>query len=346
MKETMAKADLKWDELPFDYIRTDCHIEYNFRDGKWDAGTVVEDDKISISLASTCLHYGQECFEGMKVYETRDGRALAFRPQENARRMALTAKKIMMVAPPEKVFVEGVDRAVKLNRRFIPPYGSGASLYIRPLLIGVTGTVGIKPSREYMFVVFVTPVGPYFRTGLKPVKLWVETAVDRAAPNGVGDAKTGGNYAAGMRATWAAREKGYPEVLFLDARTKRFIDESGSSNFFAITRDGTYVTPKSPSILDSVTNKSLMQIASDMGMKVERRPIELGELPNFVEAGLVGTATIITPVHAIQNGNKLIQYGSPTDVGNVSIKLRDALLAVQNGDGPDPHGWTHEIELD
>jgi len=346
MKDTMAKADLKWGELPFDYIRTDCHLEYYYRDGKWDAGTVVEDDKISISLASTSLHYGQECFEGMKVYETRDGRALAFRPEENARRMAHTATKIMMAAPPEDLFVEAVDRAVKLNRRFIPPYGSGASLYIRPLLIGVTGTVGIKPSREYMFVVFVTPVGPYFRSGMKPVKLLVEEHVDRAAPDGVGDAKTGGNYAAGMRATWAARDKGFSEVLFLDARSKKYIDESGSSNFFAITRDGTYVTPKSPSILNSITNKSLIELAQDNGIKVERRPIEVSELPNFVEAGLIGTATIIAPVCAIQHGNKLIQYGSPNEVGPVSSKLRNALLALQTGDAPDPHGWTHEIDLD
>jgi branched-chain amino acid aminotransferase len=346
MKETMTKADLKWGELPFDYIRTDCHLEYYYRDGKWDAGTIVEDDRISISIASTCLHYGQECFEGMKVYETKDGRALAFRPEENARRMARTAQKIMMVAPPEDVFVEAVDRAVRLNRRFIPPYGSGASLYMRPLLIGVTGTVGIKPSREFAFVVFVTPVGPYFRTGLKPVKLWVEQEIDRAAPGGVGDAKTGGNYAAGIRATYAARDKGFSEALFLDARHKKFLDESGSSNFFAITKDGKYVTPASPSILPSITNKSLMELARDMGITVEQRPVDVAELPTFAETGLIGTATIITPVYAIQHGNKMIQYGSPNEVGPVSLKLRNALLALQTGDAPDPHGWTHEIDLD
>ena len=346
MKETMSKADLKWGELPFDYVRTDCHLEYYYRDGKWDAGTVVEDDKISISIASTCLHYGQECFEGMKVYETKDGRALAFRPEENARRMARTARKIMMAAPPEDLFVEACERAVKLNRRFIPPYGSGASLYLRPLLIGVTGTVGIKPSRDFLFVVFVTPVGPYFRTGLKPVKIWVEEEVDRAAPGGVGDAKTGGNYAAGIRATYAARDKGYSEVVFLDAREKKYIDESSSSNFFAITRDGKYVTPKSPSILPSITNRSLMELAPDLKIGVEHRPINVAELPDFAEAGLVGTATIITPVYAIQHRNRLIQYQQPGEVGPVSMKLRDALLALQTGDAPDPYGWTREIDLD
>lgn len=346
MKDTMQKADLKWGELPFDYLRTDCHLEYSYRDGKWGQGNVVEDDKISISIAATSLHYGQQCFEGMKVYETRDGRALAFRPEENARRMIHTAKKLVMQAPPEEVFLEAVDRTVKLNRRFIPPYGSGASLYVRPLLIGVTGTVGIKPSREFLFVVLVTPVGPYFRTGLKPVKLWVEEHIDRAAPDGVGDAKTGGNYAAGLRATTAARDKGYAEVLFLDACDKKHIDESSSSNFFAISKDGHYVTPKSPSILASITNASLRQIAADMKIPVEHRAVDVAELPSFVEAGLTGTATIITPVYAIQHGKKLIQYGAPTNVGPVSQKLRDALLAVQTGDAPDPHGWTHEIALD
>lgn len=346
MKETMQKADLKWGELPFDYIRTDCHVVYTYSDGKWDAGEVVEGDEIKLNIAATCLHYGSECFEGMKVYESKDGRAIAFRTRDNANRMQFTAKKLLMVAPPEEIFVEAVDRVVNLNRRFIPPYGSGASLYVRPLLIGTTGTVGIKPSREFKLIVFVTPVGPYFRSGLKPVKVLVERDVDRASPGGVGDAKTGGNYAAGLRATWGAREKGFAEALFLDAREKKYVNESGSSNFFAITKDGRYVTPKSPSILPSITNRSLMELAADLGIPVDERHVPVTELPSFAEAGLVGTATIITPVYAIQDGDKLIEYGSPTEVGPVGQKLRDALLAIQTGDAPDPHGWTHEIPLD
>jgi branched-chain amino acid aminotransferase len=342
----MSRADLKWGDLPFDYVRTDYHVVYTFRDGKWDAGEVVEGDQITLSIASTCLHYGQECFEGMKVYETRDGRAIAFRPLENAARMAYTAKKLLMTAPPPELFLEGVERAVRLNRRFVPPYGSGASLYVRPLLIGTTGTVGIKPSREYKFVVFVSPVGPYFKSGLKPVRLWVETEVDRASPGGVGDAKTGGNYAAGLRATWGARDRGYAEVLFLDSRQKKFVDESGSSNFFAITKDGKYVTPRSPSILASITNKSLIQMAQDMGITVEQRRVEATELPEFAEAGLIGTATIIAPVYEIQHGDRLIRYGDADTVGPVSAKLREALLAIQTGDAADPHGWMHEITLD
>jgi branched-chain amino acid aminotransferase len=346
MKETMQKADLKWGELPFDYVRTDCHLVYSYRDGKWDAGEVVEGDQITLSIAATCLHYGQECFEGLKVHETSDGRACAFRPDENAARMVYTARKLLMAPPPPELFVDAVERVVALNRRFIPPYGSGASLYVRPLLIGTTGTVGIKPSREYKLLVFVSPVGPYFKTGLKPVRLWVETEVDRASPGGVGDAKTGGNYSAGLRATWGARDRGYAEVLFLDAPEKKYVNESGSSNFFAITRDGKYVTPKSPSILASITNKSLMQIAKDMGMAVEQRVVPVTELSSFAEAGLCGTATIIAPVYAIQHGDKLIQYCGPDQVGPVSTKLRETLVALQHGDAPDPHGWLHEIKLD
>jgi branched-chain amino acid aminotransferase len=346
MKETIHTADLNWSELPFDYVRTDCHLEYVYRDGKWDQGTVAEDDTITISVASTCLHYGQECFEGLKVYETKDGRALAFRPEENARRMEYTAKKTLMIAPPAELFVEAVDRIAKLNRRFIPPYGSGAALYVRPLLIGITGTIGIKPSKEYMLAVIATPVGPYFKTGLKPVRLWVEEEVDRAAPLGVGDAKLGGNYAAGLRATYGARDRGFAEVLFLDSKHHKYIDESGSSNFFAITKDGRYVTPKSSSILPSITNKSLMDVARDLKIPVEQRPVELTELPNFAETGLVGTATIIPPVYAIQHGKKSITYGGPNDVGPVSTRLRDALLAIQTGDAPDTHDWAREIALD
>ena len=346
MKETMQKADLKWAELPFDYVRTDCHLVYTYRDGKWDAGEIVEGDQITLSIAATCLHYGQECFEGLKVHESKDGRAIAFRPDENAARMVHTAEKLLMAPPPPELFIEAVERVVALNRRFVPPYGTRASLYVRPLLIGTTGTVGIKPSREFKFVVFVTPVGPYFKTGLKPVRLLIERDVDRASPRGVGDAKTGGNYAAGLRATWGARDKGYAEVLFLDAPEKKYVNESGSSNFFAITKDGRYVTPKSPSILASITNKSLMQIARDMGIPVEQRVVPVTELPTFAEAGLIGTATIIAPVYAIQDGDTLIQYCGPDEVGPVSKKLREALVAVQHGDAPDPHGWLHEIKMD
>lgn len=346
MKDIMDRVELNWRDLPFDYVRTDCHLEYNFKDGKWDGGVVVEDDKLNISIAATGLHYGQECFEGLKAYETKDGRVLVFRPDENGKRMIRTAKKVLMEAPPVELFVEAVDRVVQLNKRFIPPYGSGASLYIRPLLLGVTGTVGIKPSREYMFVVFATPVGPYFKGGLKPIKLKVEEDVDRAAPGGVGDAKLGGNYAAGLRASYGARADGFSEVLYLDAKEKHYIDESGAANFFGITKDGVYVTPESPSILPSITNKSLVQLAKDEGMKVERRPVHVEELFEFVEAGLVGTAAIIAPVGSITYRDKVISYPTGEGIGPMSKRLYDRLTGIQAGDVEDTHEWTREISID
>ena len=343
----MEKVDLNWSELPFDYIKTDCHLEYRFSDGKWDAGKVVEDDQISISISSTCLHYGQECFEGTKVFETKDGRALAFRTEDNARRMQRTAEKIMMAPFPAKMFVEAVDKLVKLNRRWIPPHGSGASLYVRPLLIGVTGTIGIKPSREYIFVVFCTPVGPYFKNGLKPIRLRVEEEIDRAAPNGVGDVKAGGNYASGLRATDAAKQDGFDEVLYLDPKEKKYVDESGSSNFFCITSDGRYVTPRSSSILASITNNSLMTMARDMGITVEQRPLHIEELYDFREAGCVGTAAIITPVGSITYHGQEVRYlEDGKDIGDVTKKLYDQLTGIQSGDVEDPYGWTREIQLD
>jgi branched-chain amino acid aminotransferase len=346
MRETVERANLKWGELPFAYVRTDAHIEYNYRDGKWDAGTVVEDDRITISIAATCVHYGQECFEGMKVFEMKDGRVCAFRPYENAKRMERTARKLMMVPLPLDTFVEAVERVVKLNRRFVPPHGSGAALYIRPLLIGTSGIIGVRPSDDYMFVVFTTPVGPYFKGGLAPIKLRVELEIDRAAPNGLGDAKSGANYAAGMRAGVPARREGYAEVIYLDAKEKKWLDETGASNVFGITRAGAYVTPDSPTILPSITNMSLEQCARDLGIPVERRPVHVDELPEFVEFGACGTAAVITPVGEIQYGKKTIRYGKPGEIGPVSKKLYERLTGIQTGEIVDPHEWTHEIAVD
>lgn len=347
MERIMDRVKLNWGELPFDYIKTDCHLEYYFSDGKWDEGTVVEDDNLSLNISATCLHYGQECFEGMKAFETKDGRVLSFRPDENAKRMETTAHKILMKPFPVETFVEATDKVVRLNKRFIPPYGSGAAMYIRPLLLGVTGTVGIKPSTEYLWMVFATPVGPYFKHGLKPIKLLVEEEVDRAAPNGVGDVKVGGNYAAGLRASFGAKGKGYDEALYLDALEKKYIDESGATNFFGITKDGKYVTPSSHSILPSITNMSLRTIAKDLGITVEDRPIHVDELPDFVEIGCCGTAAIITPVKSITYRGKEITYDCGNDdIGPVSKKIYDQLTGIQAGDVEDKHGWTREIKLD
>jgi len=346
MRETVERVNLKWGELPFAYVKTDGHIEHYYRDGKWDAGTIVEDDKINLSIAATCLHYGQECFEGMKVFEMKDGRVCAFRPFENARRMNRTGQKLMMVPPPVDTFVEAVERVVRVNRRFIPPFGSGAALYIRPLLIGISGIIGVRPAEDYLFLIFTTPVGPYFKGGLKPIKLRIESVIDRAAPNGLGDAKSGANYAAGMRAGTAARRDGYAEVVYLDAKEKVWLDETGASNVFGITKDGAYVTPDSPTILPSITNMSLEQCARDLGIPVERRPVHVDELPDFVEFGACGTAAVITPVGELRHGDKSIMYGKPGEIGPVSKKLYDRLTGIQTGVIDDPHEWTHEIKLD
>jgi branched-chain amino acid aminotransferase len=346
MKDTVERANLKWGELGFAYLKTDGHVEYRYHDGKWDDGVMVEDDQLSISISATCLHYGQECFEGMKVYEAKDGRVIAFRPYENAKRMERTAKKLMMTPLPVDTFVEAVERVVKANRRFVPPYGSGAALYIRPLLIGTSGIIGVRPSDDYVFLVFATPVGPYFKGGLTPIKLRIEEEIDRAAPNGLGDAKSGANYAAGMRAGFAARRDGYAEVIYLDAIEKKWLDETGASNVFGVTKDGVYVTPNSPTILPSITNMSLEQCAKDLGIPVERRPVSVDELPEFVEFGACGTAAVITPVGEISYRDETITYGDPGQIGPVSKKLYDRLTGIQTGDLDDPHGWTHPIDVE
>jgi branched-chain amino acid aminotransferase len=342
---TMDKVNLNWGELPFGYSRTDCHIEYRFKDGQWDEGKLVEDDSLSLSISATSLHYGQQCFEGAKVFETQDGRALAFRVEKNAQRMAHSANIILMEPFPEDKFVEAVFRVVDANRRFIPPFGSGASLYIRPLLIGTSALIGVKPSTEYLFLIFVSPVGPYFKTGLKPVKLIVEEEFDRAAPGGVGDAKVGGNYAAGLRASKRARDGGYTEVLYLDAAKKEFLDESGPANFFGITPDDKYITPDSQSILKSITNMSLRTLAADLGMGVEERPVHVNEIFYLKEAGCCGTAAVITPVKSITFRDKTVTYCEGDEIGPVSKKLYDTLTGIQNGSVEDKYGWTTEIPV-
>ena len=342
----MHKADLNWSELGFGYIKTKCHLEFYFRDGKWSQTKIVEDDKISIGIASTCLHYGQECFEGLKVFETKNGDVQAFRVDENAKRMKNSAERILMQPFPEEKFIEAVMQLVSLNREYIPPYGSGASLYIRPLLIGVSEIIGVKPSKEYIFLVFCTPVGPYFKTGMKPIRLRVEEQMDRAAPNGVGDVKVGGNYAASLKAAKKAEDLGFPAVLYVDPKEKKYIDESGPANFFGITHDNKYVTPKSASILPSITNKSLMTLAEDMGMTVEQRPIHISELETFKEAGCCGTAAVITPVKSVTYRDNEIVLAEGDKVGEISKKLYDCLTAIQTGDAEDKFRWNTKIPID
>lgn len=341
----MEKANLNWSDLTFAYMKTDCHLEYYYRNGKWGEGQIVNEDTIKLNIASTCLHYGQECFEGAKAFEDRDGNVRVFRIEENARRMIRSAEKIQMAPFPEDMFIDAVYKLVKLNKRFIPPFGSGASLYLRPLLLGITDLIGVRPSTDYVFLIFCSPVGPYFKSGFKPVKLIVEEEFDRAAPNGVGDVKVGGNYAAGMRATIRAKNAGYTEVLYLDAKHKEFIDESGPANFFGITYDNKYITPASDSVLPSITNMSLMKLAADMGMKVEKRPIHVNELAYLKEAGCCGTAAVITPVKSITFRDKVITYCETDEAGETSTTLYNNLKSIQSGLLEDKYGWTREIPL-
>lgn len=335
--------DINWGSLPFGYFRTDYNVRCTYRDGRWGELEVTDSEYISIHMAATGLHYGQEAFEGLKAYRGADGKVRLFRWQENARRMRMSASGIMMAIPPEELFFEAIDKAVRMNARFIPPYGTGSSLYIRPLLFGSGAQVGVKPAREYMLVVFVTPVGPYFKEGFNPVKVQLVRDYDRAAPLGTGHIKVGGNYAASLRAAERAHAEGYASVLFLDAKEKKYIDEAGPANFFGI-REMSYITPKSCTILPSVTNKSIEVIAADLGLKVERRPVPVEELETFEEAGACGTAAIISPFKSIYDRELKKEYYYGETAGVWSTKLYNTLRAIQYGEIEDKFGWTTILE--
>ena len=339
----MEKLD--WGSLPFGYIKTDFNVRSVFKDGKWGKLEVSSSEYIDIHIAATGLHYGQEAFEGLKAYMGRDGKIRLFRWEENAKRMLASADGIKMAAVPVEMFREALFKVIQLNRKFMPPYGSGATLYVRPLLFGSGAEVGVKPAAEYTFLVFVTPVGPYFKDGIKPVNMLICRDVDRAAPLGTGIYKVGGNYAASMRAIIAARDGGYSNTIFLDAKEKKFVDECGPANFFGI-KDNTYVTPKSESILNSITNMSLIEIAKSLGMKTERRQIPVEELSTFAEAGACGTAAVISPIAKIVDPekNKIYEYCKDGKPGAESLKLYNKLVAIQCGDEPDPFGWVTIVE--
>ena len=338
-----GRADLEWTNLTFGLLKTDWNIRYTWRDGQWDGGVLTADDSVSMHMAATCLHYGQACFEGLKAFEQKNGDVAVFRVDENATRIVRSCRKIFMQAPPEDLFIEAVFRVVQANRRFVPPYGTGASLYIRPLVLGTGPQVGVKPADEYLFMVFVTPVGPYFKHGFHPVDLVVEEEYDRAAPNGLGDVKVGGNYAAGLRASIRARERGFTDVLYLDAREKKYLDESGPANFFGITPDGRYVTPRSESILQSITNKSLLTLAREIGLRTEERKVHVDELATFEEAGCCGTAAVITPVGSVTWGERRFVFCPEGKAGKHCTELYRKLVGIQLGECPDPHGWTRVV---
>ena len=342
----MDKVNLDWGKLPFGYMKTDCHLEYYFKNGKWSEAKIVENDKIELSMAASCLHYGQEAFEGMKAYEHRDGTVSLFRPEENARRLQSSARKLLMQEVPEDLFLEAVEKIVELNKRYIPPFGTGASLYIRPLLIGTSGLLGVRPAEEYLFLVFASPVGPYFKEGLKPLKFMIEEKMKRAATGGTGDVKVGGNYAASLRVSKQAREKGYTEVIYLDNEKSEYLDESGPANFFGITKDGKYVTPQSETILPSITNKCLMTLAEDLGMGMERRPVHVSEIFEFTEAGCCGTAAVISPIKSLTLRDRTQVYCETDEVGPALSKLYNLLTSIQYGEAEDKHGWNKLVDMD
>ena len=331
--------NIDWENLPFGYVKTDYNVRCYYRNGKWGEIEVSSDETINMHMAASSLHYGQEAFEGLKAYRCKDGKIRIFRPEANAERLQSTCRGIMMPELPTERFVEMCKKVIKMNEKYIPPYGTGASLYLRPLLVGTGITVGVKPADEYLFLIFVTPVGPYFKGGFKANPYVITRKYDRSAPLGTGIYKVGGNYAASLKAHVEACHGGqYACEFYLDAKEKRYVDEAGAANFFGI-KDGAYITPKSTSILPSITNKSLMQLAEDMGMKVERRPIDVEELSTFQEAGACGTAAVISPIERLDDPETGKSYVFGKEPGPYSTKLYNARRAIQLGEAEDKHGW-------
>ncbi len=331
---------IDWSNLTFGYMPTDYNVRCVCKNGVWGELEVSSSAYINMHMAATCLHYGQEAFEGMKAFRGKDGQIRVFRMRDNAERLQSSCRGIMMAELPVEKYEEAIIKVIKLNERFVPPYESGASLYIRPVLFGTTAQVGVKPAADYMFVVFVTPVGPYFKAGFKPTPYAIMRQFDRVAPLGTGTYKVGGNYAASLVAGEKAHAMGYSAVLYLDSKEKKYLDECGPANFFGI-RGNSYITPKSDSILPSITNKSLMTLAEDMGMTVERRHIEVEELATFDEAGACGTAAVISPVSRIDDidENKSYVFSKDGEAGPVCTKLYNRLRAIQYGDEEDKFGW-------
>src|SRR4030042_2577177 len=336
---------IHWKHLPFAYMKTDYNARCYFRDGKWGELEISSSEYIHMHIAATSLHYGQEAFEGLKAFRGKDGRIRVVRWRDNANRMRDTANCIKMAPVPEEIFKQAIFKAIRLNERFIPPYGQGASLYIRPLVVGTGAEVGVKPAKEYLFIVFVTPVGPYFKEGFNAVDVMICRSHDRAAPLGTGCYKVGGNYAAGLTSGDLAHQQGYSAALYLDAKEKKYIDEAGPANFFGI-RKNSYITPESRSILPSITNKSLMALAANMGMTIEKRPVPVEELRSFEEAGACGTAAVITPIRKIIDPdlNTFYEYCRDGNPGPVSTALYNNLTAIQNGDSEDPFNWVEFLD--
>ena len=338
------QVEIDWGKLGFGYMKTDFRYVSMWKDGAWDEGKLVEDNMISISEASTALHYGQQCFEGLKAYRTPNGDIQLFRPDQNAKRINQSCRRILMPEMPIEKFIDACMQVVKANEHFVPPYGTGASLYLRPYVIGVGHNLGVRPAPEFMFGVFCVPVGPYFKGGMAPVNFTIAD-MDRAAPNGTGAAKVGGNYAASLLAHKEAVSRGFADCIYLDPATHTKIEEVGAANFFGITKNNQFVTPKSPSILPSITKYSLMHLAEHfLGMSVEERDCRVDALEEFTEAGACGTAAVITPIGGIEVNGKLHVFHSETEVGPITKKLYETLVGIQFGEIEGPEGWVYKVK--
>jgi branched-chain amino acid aminotransferase len=333
---------LDWENLGFEILPNNGAIRVDYANGAWSSPEVYKNTHVEMPLGAQVLHYGQACFEGLKAFTQKDGSISIFRPDMNAKRMIDSAERICMQAPSEDIFIEACKQAVLLNKEFVPPYGSGASLYIRPFLIGTEGMFAIKPSQTYSFFVMVSPVGPYYKDGFSPVDAVVIREYDRAAPAGTGQSKVAGNYAASLKGSIEAGKQGYPIVLYLDSKKGKYIDEFGTSNFIGISPDNQYVTPKSDSVLPSITNDSLRVIATEMGLDVKREPIHIDTINRFVEVGACGTAAIITPIKSITCDDKKTDYSEKENKGYLQ-KLYNSLQAIQYGEKEDFHSWNVKI---
>lgn len=338
-------VEIDWDNLGFEYHKLPYRYVSYYKDGQWDNGQLSEDATLHISEASPALHYGQQAFEGLKAYRTKDGSIQLFRPDRNAARLQATADRLLMPQVPTEQFIDAVKQVVKANEDYVPPYGTGATLYLRPLLIGVGDIIGVKPANEYIFTVFAMPVGAYFKGGLVPTNFIVSEDYDRAAPYGTGAAKVGGNYAGSLLPGKQAKSNGYSDVIYLDPATHTKIEEVGAANFFGITADNEFVTPLSPSILPSITKYSLLELAEKrLGMTVIEGDVPIAELDRFVEAGACGTAAVISPIGGIQFKDKRHVFYSETEVGPLTRRLYDELVGIQFGDIEAPEGWIVKVD--
>lgn len=341
----MAKKDIDWGNLAFGYSKTDYRYVSNYKNGAWAEGTLTTDDRITLSECACVFQYAQTCFEGLKAYTTEDGHIVTFRPDLNAERMQTSAARLEMPVFPKDRFIDAITQVVKANEDFVPPYGSGATLYIRPYMFGSDPVMGVSPAKEYQFRTFCAPVGPYFKGGAKPITIRV-TDFDRAAPNGTGHVKAGLNYAMSLHAIVDAHNQGFNENMYLDAATRTYVEETGGANFMFVTKDGTVVTPKSSSILPSITRRSLLYVAEHyLGLKVEERPVPLAEVYDMAECGLCGTAAVVSPVGKIvDHGKEILLPSGMDEMGPITKKLYDTLTGIQMGRIEAPEGWIHVIK--